>query len=498
VKKFRPYQFDAFAYTMREDSPALFMDMRMGKTLIAVRRIRLYKPRGDNLRVLVVAPNSALGAWEDELWSEGEESVIRLAGSRKQRAKQLKDGFRWNLLNREGHLALPQVAGVKRCPRCKGKGYRIESPIDRERDWVEGPYNQKSTCGKCRGRKWVKARFPIVQWDAVILDESVFVKNPKAQVTKFFTVNFRDVPHRWILTGLPNPEGSLDYVEQMRFLDGVFCGCNSYYQFRKRYYTALPSHEWWPKKGAEEKISKAIGSRCFVLRRKDAGMEEEKIYQDRILELPDKLRAAYKKAEEEFVLEYDGQLKESTIWRMVQYTWLRRMVGGFVGDEYVWKGKVKELVELLTGELRKDQVVVWFNFNDELLAAYNVLEKASVNVSHLWGEHPVGWREDVRREFQAGKIRVLLLQQRIAESGMNLSAADTAIYFSEPLGLHARQQTEDRILDVDSDRPLLYVHLLVGDSVDIDIRKANKMKERISDASLSRALFEYMQQRRSA
>jgi len=71
---------------------------------------------------------------------------------------------------------------------------------------------------------------------------------------------------------------------------------------------------------------------------------------------------------------------------------------------------------------------------------------------------------------------------------MNLSAADTAIYFSEPVGYMARKQTEDRILDTEKKSTLLYIHLLVENSIDEDIRMALKMKNWASNLLLSRAI----------
>ena len=165
-------------------------------------------------------------------------------------------------------------------------------------------------------------------------------------------------------------------------------------------------------------------------------------------------------------------------------------------DSYVWDGKVRELVSLLTGELSNATVVVWFNYNAEIGVACDTLLKANVPCRYLVGAHFQKTREAVRRDFQAGKFRVLLLQQAIAQMGMNLSAADTAIYFSEPTGHLARRQTEDRIVDIAKKRPLLYVHLLVKDTVDEDIYRAGQVKGLRSALSLRRALQVAMLERR--
>jgi len=268
------HQREAFHYARVTKHPALFLEMRLGKTLVAIRRILLYP----NLqRVLIVAPNSALGAWEDELRKEGEpaESIIYLQGDRSQRLGKLLDGKVWNLLNKEGFLALPQIA---------------ELP-----------------------------------WDVVVLDESTFIKNPQAKVTKFFLQNFRDVPHRWILTGMPNPQSDLELWSQLAFLDGEAFGFSNYWAFRRaRYEQRLGRYEWAPLPGTQSMVKRTVGARACVIRRKDVDMETERIYQVRRFTLPKKLRETYDTAEKDFVLERDGVEIRKTIFALPAYQWRRR------------------------------------------------------------------------------------------------------------------------------------------------------------------------------
>lgn len=446
-KKLREYQKRCFAYARKEKHPALFMEMRLGKTLVAIRRAVLYPPMDPRrgLKCLVVAPNSALGSWEDELISE-KQTFTYLKGTAKKRMETLKTSTTtWFLFNKEGHLALPEVA-----------------------------------------------QYP---WDVIILDESTFIKNPNAQVTKFFTGNFKNVPHKFVLTGTPNPEGDLDYVCQFMFLDNRFMGCSSFWEFRKKYYKPGPPHapyDWTPKPGVSDAIAKYVAERSFVLRRKDVGLDKRKIRQIRYLDFDNETKKAYKKLECDWEVEYNGK-DFSTIWNGAVYSALRQMCGGFFMDKLSWNGKLNELVSLLTGELKHEQVVVWFAHNNEIKAAIKALGKERVAV--IKGDISVARREEYRKQFQKGDIRILLVQLMCAEEGMNLSAADTAIYFSEPLGFKARKQTEDRILDVDQKGPLLFIYLLVRNSVDIDIHALQRVKGLENDISISKVLEQSLKKR---
>jgi hypothetical protein len=447
-RKLRPHQVTALGYCLQQPHPALFMDMRLGKTLVVIRRVKLMVGRQ---LVLVACPSSAIGSWQQELKMEGEDYYM-LLGTRKQRDRVLENGGPgWYIINKEGHRSMPMLG---HCP-----------------------------------------------WDVVVIDESTFIKNPRAAVTKFHLKWFRDVKHRFILTGTPNPESDMEYWPQIAFLDGRWLGFNNFWSFRKAFFEQDPfTNEFLPRKGKWSVITKAIGQRALVMRRKDVGLDRVKVREVRQLELPAAVRKTYRQAEKDFELEH-GEDFTSTIWRTTTYVWCRQLCGGWLGKEkMIWDGKVSELHSLLTGELRHEPVVVWFMYNQEVMACRDALSRVRSlvkdGVDTMTGADTIPAREKKRRAFQSGKLRVLLIQQAVAQMGMDLSTASTAIYYSEPPGLLASKQTEDRILSLDKEGPLLYVYLTVQDSVDSDLRSVMQAKNLRSDISLSRALREAMKVRR--
>ena len=414
-RRLHQHQVAAFGYARTQQHPALFLEMRLGKTLIAIRTIQLQKLR----HILVVAPSSALGDWHRELDLEGEQDVCLLLGTREQRQHALEASHKWYLFNKEGWLALPQVR---------------EMP-----------------------------------WDAVILDESTFIKNPRARITRFYCSNFRSVPHRWILTGTPNPESELDFFCQFLWLDGgeTFHSHN-FYAYRQQHYKPI-GFNWVPRAGVVQDIIRRVAKRAFVLRRKDVQLDSPRVYERRMLTLPPDLRETYTKAEESFVLEVEGVDRQITKWIIEQYTWLRQLCGGFIQGSAVWNGKIQELVSLLQGELARQRVVVWFRFNAELQGCNSTLQKLGISTLSITGDDPVLRRQERIMAFREGRARILLLQVGCSQYGVDLSCADTAIYYSSPLDRQTRAQSEDRIVSVQQKRPVLFIDLLVEDSVDKDI-----------------------------
>jgi SNF2 family DNA or RNA helicase len=207
---------------------------------------------------------------------------------------------------------------------------------------------------------------------------------------------------------------------------------------------------------------------AYVLTRKQAGISNEKIYERRVVTLNKEARRAYDKIKKEFVAEWKGR-EVATKWVPVQYMWLQQISSGFLDKQLVERSKFTELHNLLTGELKSDQVVVWFRFNAGLLEAERVLRDAGIRCGKILGEVKPVDREQAINDFRAGTTRVLLCQIKAAKEAIDLSVSSTAIYFSNSHSLDERVQSEDRILDVKKQEPLLYIDLVTEDTVDEDI-----------------------------
>jgi SNF2 family DNA or RNA helicase len=436
-------QRKAFAYTLREDHPALFMEMRLGKTLVTIRRCLLYKPLTPSigLRILIIAPNSALPSWEIELKRERERDIVYLQGTRAKRLELLGSGHRWNLLNKEGWMVIPE----------------IEDEL----------------------------------WDAVVVDESTTIKNIRAGITRFFVYRFGNVPHRWALSGLPNPENDMEFWSQIAWVNGGHAfGSDNFYEWRQRWF-AQPDYGygWRPLPGVLDEIHEEVGERAFVMTREQAGMEVPKVYERRWLELPKKLRRTYDVAEKEFILQYGGKLHKRTFHRLVTSTWRRQICDGFVDGKMVWDGKIKETVSLLREQLARQSVVVWFAYNRGLRKAVRALRKAKIHTEVLTGKVQMQERRKVQRRFQKGRFRVLCAQIKCADRGVDLSRASAAIYFSNSPSCEERMQTEDRIANVDQDETLLYIDLVARNTVDSDMSYGLTGKKRRSQGSLNAAII---------
>jgi SNF2 family DNA or RNA helicase len=310
-----------------------------------------------------------------------------------------------------------------------------------------------------------------IPWTGIVLDESTTIRNPKAKISKRLIRNFNHVPLRAILTGYPAPESLLDYYCQFAFRDnGSFMGCRNYWDFRRKYFLCdeYASWDWIPKSGVRTKVLRRVRESSFVLTRKQAGIGSRKVYESREVTMSADQAKVYKQIERSFEYEY-GQKVVSTKWIVVRTNWLAQVAGGFTPREHfcVGRGKIRELRTLLDTELRGEQVVVWFRYNRELFEVKR--ELLGMQTSVIVGKTPPEIRTKRIDQFQAGKRRILLCQSRCAMLGIDLSAASTAVYFSNYYDLQVRVQSEDRIVHPKKKEPLLYVDLISKSTVDEQI-----------------------------
>lgn len=336
-------------------------------------------------------------------------------------------------------------------------------------------------------------------FDAVVFDESQYIKSFFTKTSQFYHENFREVPYRYALTGTPNPESDEDVYSQIMFTQGHFCGFTDYWKFKYSMFRVNPQRTYimTPKPGTPKIIREEICNNSIIIRRKDVqGMDRIKVREIREFVLDTEMRRRYEKLKNDFVLE--GQSGEHRlIWSTTKFLRLWQLCSGIepAGNIY-WHDKNREIVDLAKGELKGEQFVIWHNFLGSMLDRFNgtvaILERSNVSVGCIHGGMSVEEREVVRKRFMKGEFQCLTLQEQAGRTGMNLSCADTAIYYSTPVSLTALQQTEDRILSLQKQGPLLLLHFIVKDSVEELMLKAVLDKGKRSEHFISELLVQQL------
>ena len=402
-----------------------FLDMRMGKCLIGIRRCKRWGVTGPKL---IVTPYSAFDGWQEELLNENETTALELIGTRRQRlltCLSINNG--WHIINKEGYRGLPEISKIK--------------------------------------------------WSAIIIDESRFLANPKTNQSKFYTKNFQDIPHKIIMTGTPDYHHRLDFFQQLYFLNRYILPYKNYWDFRNKAFHQC-GYDFVLKKKHLNILEKALSDNCVFLRRSDVNIGRKKVYIERILPLPRKFRPTYKTLEDEYVLSYK-EVEAKTIYAVSTYIWMMRLCGGFVEDSFQWSGKADEIIYLLDNELRGESVVIGCRFKNEINNLHHLintnptLQRAGIRATITHGDISKTKRRRNVNSFRRGMFTVLIAQHSVIAHGVDLKNASAIIHYSQPSGEEIRDQFDDRIITLSDEKTVLIIDILIKDTVDFDLRKSS-------------------------
>jgi len=240
-----------------------------------------------------------------------------------------------------------------------------------------------------------------------------------------------------------------------------------------------------------KEIRRELQRSTFIMTKKEAGIQIDKQIIRRTVPFHPKIREQYDQAEENLILN-----DEMTVFNCVAYSWMRKLCGGFIEDNFVWNGKLMALNELLYEELPDQKIIIWCHFNAEVETITKTLQELGKQAQGITGKVKFQDRGAIIEEWKRGSTDCLILQQAIAQTGLNLSEADAAIIYSPTPSLSASVQYLERTVDVTCKRRPVYIYLQVEDSLDQDIYQALEMKKLTSNLTLNTSLKDQIQKRR--
>lgn len=416
-RKLLPHQKPILRYLMTTNTPALFIDMRLGKTILAIE----YAVRKGLHNVLVVAPKSAFNSWEKEL----------------------------------------NVEGLDNFKVCQGKSKEVLARI-KQASWVITNPQKLAT--------WPFARR---KWDLVVVDESSRIKNARSKYFKTLMRTLSRVPHKLLLSGTPTPESILEAVPQMLYLRGEVLGCRTYWEFLSRY-TIKYGYDRLLYKSAKEKLLELLHTTCYFLSQKKAGVAQPSKHKSVVVPKNARQIALYRQLRTDFEMDVNGKHYE-TDYILTTLLWACRIAGGLLDGEVLNNQKFEELLNIIKNT--KGKIVVWFRFNEELHHVHGLLQSMKIPCAAYYGDVSVEDRKKIETDFQNGAYKCLLLQVKTGLYALDLSVADTAVYYSNSWSLEERIQSEKRISHPKKKSTLLYIDILTKGWPDTTIYNALKRKD---------------------
>jgi len=106
-----------------------------------------------------------------------------------------------------------------------------------------------------------------------------------------------------------------------------------------------------------------------------------------------------------------------------------------------------------------------------------LLESMEIPAVQYHGDVKDKDRERAVDDFQAGAALAFVGQTQAGGVGLTLTAAESAIYYSNDFNYGTRAQSEDRNHRKGTTKPIIYIDLIACDTIDEGISTALQFKE---------------------
>lgn len=333
-------------------------------------------------------------------------------------------------------------------------------------------------------------------FNMVVIDELSTFKNPRSKRFKALR-SVMPLTDRFIgLTGTPAPKGIPDLWSQIYLMDqGQRLG-RTLTAFRTAYLTpgrrnGMVIYDWKPQPDAEDRIYKKIGDICMSLDQADCAKLPPVQYLKKYVILPKKVMTDYHAFKREKVLNIEddqvlaanagvlcGQLLQMTSGQIY-----KKDEFGVTTDEVttIHEAKLQALDDLIESA-NQNPVMVFYYYKHELRRIQEHLKKQGLEVRSLETEQDV-------RDWNAGKIDVLLLHPASAGHGLNLQqGGHIAVWYTLPnWNLELYQQANARIYRQGQKQNVTIYQILAKDTIDEDMLDALEHKN-ITQKALIAAL----------
>lgn len=442
---------------------ALFMEMGTGKTKVAIDWAGIGFYNAGVRRVLIVAPLSVLGVWPRQIrqHSNVPSRAFRLEGSTRRR--------------------MATLARVLRHPDETKLTYLIIN--------YEGIWREADEGGSVEAS--------ILAWkpDLVIFDESHRLKNPTSKQSRAGYRIGKAVDQTLILTGTPITKAPLDAFGQFRVVDDKIFGRgdqrSDWKNFREKYgiWGGWGKHQLKGYRNLDELITK-VRTWSYRVRKEQCFDLPPKLWVDVPVTLSDRSIELYHKMANEMIAEIETGVISTAKIVLTKLLRLSQITSGFLKDEngvirIFDDAKLRACKDLLHDLVIEEghKVVIFVRFIPDIERIAGELVKMKIKYRKLDGSVPGPLRDRFQREFQDGEeVRVFIAQIQSGSEGIELFAADCAIYYSMNNSFINYAQSQDRLHRPGAERheKITYYRLIAPRSVDVLTYRALEEKKNIA------------------
>jgi len=447
------HQLSSFLACMANPGFLCSLDLGTGKTKVAVDVcMNLY---GSKLKVFVVALNSALGNWKDEIHKHSDAQATILAGRIDERIDLIKgDGF--FIINYEGLMRLcsKTVTTVKTVACETPDGPRI---ISKKRNrWA---------VDKAMIQKLMMAKF-----DAIIFDESHMLKNHLSLTFRIAKILCRRIDTRIQLTGTPIDKNLLDLWSQYYIADFGSTFGTGIGQFRNAYFKdkGYFGPDWKVTKSGEKVIKSKMYTKSIRYTEDEVDELPPKTFRTICFDLTKQQRKVYDR-----LSKISGEENVQGIKVQGKTHAFRQICSGFIlktKKEFSSNPKMDAFIDLVDTIIGSHKILVFYEYITEAKLISKVLKRKKVKFCTLNGQTKNKHKE--YRKFQENdKYRLMLAHPKTGGASLTITAATYCVFFSNGSSVIQRKQCIKRIHRAGQTKRCFFYDLVANRSIEAYMKK---------------------------
>lgn len=425
----RPYQIEDINFLKNKDAVGIFNQQRTGKTPTALKLLE----EKQIMKTLIVCPASLQPQWKEEYERWLQKPCVILSGTHSQ-------------------------------------------VLQKSKSWTNGAvisYDLLKETERSSGKLDI-----ILQHDpeAVVLDEAHRIKNPSSKVTKSIFKLIK-TPVRLALTGTPAPNKPEEIYSILYWLKPETY--KSYWSFINKYFNQFDITL------ANGKSFKQIGTfkkgMDYMLQVELASMSTQRKRLEVMPWLPKKdvvnIRLEPTKEQCKYLseltnfFETEDVVTQGVLDRLIRY----RQVC-LAPQLLELKGtspKIDWIVQYLK-DYPDTPTIIFSKFTSFIHILSDTLRKKKVELGCIVGSTPIEQRQQLVKDFQNKKLKVLLINIDTGKEGLTLDTGETIIFTDKFPPIGDLEQAEDRFVSTTEskkDKPHTIINLMMKGTYDEELHK---------------------------
>lgn len=351
------------------------------------------------------------------------------------------------------------------------------------------------------GLKWLSKTLeglgmtPADLWEIVCIDESTKFKHTDTERFRLLKPMLEHFGRRYILTGSPAPNGLLDLFGQVYILDGGAALGRYITHYRQTYFEQdYNGFAWKPRYNAEQRIYEKLRPLVIRMSQEDylempplvgaCGRGDPLV---REVELPEEAMKVYKKMEDFLITELSDDTVTAANAAAAANKCRQIANGGLYGSAplkdrpeergmYDLHDAKTDAVEEIIEELQGVPALVAYEYQHDL----DRLRRRFPEAPWVGGGVSASRFAEVEREWNAGRVPVLLAQPQSVAHGLNLQATRAAvIWHSLTWDLEVYEQFIRRVWRQGQKERVFVHHVIAKGTIDELVLKMLQKKDKV-------------------